>query len=135
MFGLVEKLNGLRKVRNDEDIRHMQEDMKNETSMKIWIEELSKSETGNPPPSIDDNGEHQLMKMTVVQTVQLMQMIIQHNLSDEDEQFAEDFEGPEDDDIFVKRPENHSQNEQFLVIWHPPFFFWFLSLRGNVQEL
>ncbi|KAL6550112.1 hypothetical protein OROMI_020600 [Orobanche minor] len=56
----MEKLNGLRKVRNDEDIRQMQEDMKNETSMKIWIEELSKSETGNPPPSIDDNGEHQI---------------------------------------------------------------------------
>lgn len=32
-------------------------------------------------------------------------------VSDEDEEFAEDFEGPEDDDIFVERPENHSQNE------------------------
>lgn len=38
-------------------------------------------------------------------------MDIDEILSDVDEDDAEDFEGPEDDDIFVEWPENHSQNE------------------------
>lgn len=48
---------GLRKVNNDEDIRQMRENMKNKTSLNIWIEE-------NAHPQVDESGEHQVIVLS-----------------------------------------------------------------------